>query len=108
MAKLPNCAYAPPAYDGPSKGEVIKLRSEFLTPALVTYYRDPIMLVDGHMQYLFDETGKRYLDGFAGIVSVSAGHCHPRIMQAVNTQTHACNTPLLFTCIQTSQSLRRN
>ena len=86
MAKLPNCAYAPPAYDGPSKGEVIKLRSEFLTPALVTYYRDPIMLVDGHMQYLFDETGKRYLDGFAGIVSVSAGHCHPRIMQAVNTQ----------------------
>ena len=86
MAKLPNCAYAPPVYDGPSKGEVIKLRSEFLTPALVTYYRDPIMLVDGHMQYLFDETGKRYLDGFAGIVSVSAGHCHPRIMQAVNMQ----------------------
>jgi len=86
MAKLPNCAYAPPAYDGPSKDEVIKLRSEFLTPALVTYYRNPIMLVDGHMQYLFDETGKRYLDGFAGIVSVSAGHCHPRIMQAVNTQ----------------------
>jgi alanine-glyoxylate transaminase/(R)-3-amino-2-methylpropionate-pyruvate transaminase len=86
MAELPTCAYAPPPYDGPSKDEVVKLRSEFLTPALVTYYRDPIMLVDGHMQYLFDETGKRYLDGFAGIVSVSVGHCHPRVMEAVNAQ----------------------
>ena len=44
----------------------------------MTYYKNPIMIVDGHMQYLFDETGKRYLDGFAGIVSVSVGHCHPR------------------------------
>jgi alanine-glyoxylate transaminase/(R)-3-amino-2-methylpropionate-pyruvate transaminase len=86
MAELPTCAYAPPPYDGPSKDEVVKLRSEFLTPALVTYYRNPIMLVDGHMQYLFDETGKRYLDGFAGIVSVSVGHCHPRVMEAVNAQ----------------------
>jgi len=86
MANLPTCAFAPPVYDGPSKDEVIKLRSEFLTPALVTYYRDPIMIVDGHMQYLFDETGKRYLDAFAGIVSVSVGHCHPRVMEAVNEQ----------------------
>jgi alanine-glyoxylate transaminase/(R)-3-amino-2-methylpropionate-pyruvate transaminase len=76
----------PPKYEGPSKEEVVKLRGEFVTPALVTYYKDPIMIVDGHMQYLFDETGRRYLDGFAGIVSVSAGHCHPRVMEAVNEQ----------------------
>ncbi|MFT4592748.1 MAG: alanine-glyoxylate transaminase/(R)-3-amino-2-methylpropionate-pyruvate transaminase [Phycisphaerales bacterium] len=86
MSKLPKCEYTPEPYDGPSKEEVSKLRSEFLTPALVTYYKNPIMIVDGHMQYLFDETGKRYLDGFAGIVSVSAGHCHPRVMEAVNKQ----------------------
>ena len=86
MPNLPNCDYAPPSYDGPSKAEVIKLRGEFLTPALITYYKDPVMFVDGHMQYLFDETGKRYLDGFAGIVSVSVGHCHPRIVRAVQEQ----------------------
>lgn len=86
MSTLPPCEYTPEKYDGPSKEEVIKLRGEFLTPALVTYYKNPIMIVEGHMQYLFDETGKRYLDGFAGIVSVSAGHCHPRVMEAVNTQ----------------------
>lgn len=44
------------------------------------------MIVDGHMQYLFDETGRRYLDLFAGIVSVSCGHCHPKIAQKVQDQ----------------------
>lgn len=86
MSKLPECDYTPPAYEGPSIEEVKKLRKEFLTPALVTYYKNPIMIVDGHMQYVFDETGKRYLDGLAGIVSVSAGHCHPTVMEAVNKQ----------------------
>lgn len=31
----------------------------------------------GHMQWLFDHTSRRYLDLFAGIVTVSVGHCHP-------------------------------
>ncbi len=83
---MPDCEYTPTAYDGPSKESVTASRSQYLTPSLVTYYRDPLMLVDGHMQYLFDETGKRYLDGLAGIVSVSVGHCHPRVMDAVNKQ----------------------
>ena len=29
------------------------------------------------MQWLWDNEGKRYLDLFAGIVTVSVGHCHP-------------------------------
>lgn len=39
------------------------------------------------MQYLFDESGKRYLDAFAGIVTVSCGHCHPDVVNAVVEQT---------------------
>lgn len=38
------------------------------------------------MQYLFDESGRRYLDAFAGIVTVSCGHCHPDILNAVIEQ----------------------
>ena len=38
------------------------------------------------MQYLWDETGKRYLDAFAGIVTVSVGHCHPKIVEKVREQ----------------------
>ena len=62
------------------------MRREFLTPALVTYYQEPIMIVEGHMQWLFDETGRRYLDGIAGIVTVSVGHCHPKVVDAVREQ----------------------
>lgn len=39
------------------------------------------------MQYLFDENGKRYLDAFAGIVTVSCGHCHPDILNAITEQS---------------------
>jgi len=39
------------------------------------------------MQYLYDEAGRRYLDAFAGIVTVSAGHCHPDILNAIFEQS---------------------
>ncbi len=35
------------------------------------------MVVEGRCRYLWDENGKRYLDGLGGIVTVSVGHCHP-------------------------------
>ncbi|KAI3704309.1 hypothetical protein L1987_74525 [Smallanthus sonchifolius] len=43
-------------------------------------------IVEGKMQYLFDENGRRYLDAFAGIVTVSCGHCHPEILSAIEEQ----------------------
>ena len=45
-------------------------------------------IVEGKMQYLFDESGRRYLDAFAGIVTVSVGHCHPAVVDAVVKQTN--------------------
>lgn len=83
---MPPCSHKPRSYHGPSKQEVLDLRREFLTPALITYYKDPLMIVEGHMQWLFDETGRRYLDAFAGIVTVSVGHCHPKVIEAVREQ----------------------
>jgi alanine-glyoxylate transaminase/(R)-3-amino-2-methylpropionate-pyruvate transaminase len=44
------------------------------------------MIVDGHMQYLFDEKGKRYLDLLAGIVTISVGHCHPKVIEKTKRQ----------------------
>lgn len=35
---------------------------------------------------MFDESGKRYLDAFAGIVTVSCGHCHPDVLEAITEQ----------------------
>src|SRR6266436_1599868 len=83
---LPLSAHQPAPYTGPSRDEVLALRREYLSPGLITYYREPLLIVEGHMQYLWDETGKQYLDGFAGIVSVSVGHCHPKIVEKVREQ----------------------
>lgn len=85
--QMPATDHKPKPYTGPSRDEVLALRRQFVNPAVFTIYRDPIMIVEGHMQWLYDETGKRYLDMFAGIVTVSCGHCHPRVNAAIKEQT---------------------
>ncbi len=83
---LPKFDYQPKPYTGPSADEVLKLRREFLNPGLFLYYKKPMMLVEGKGQYLFDEKGRRYLDGLGGIVTVSVGHCHPHVVEAARKQ----------------------
>ncbi|MBI3877792.1 MAG: aminotransferase class III-fold pyridoxal phosphate-dependent enzyme [Verrucomicrobia bacterium] len=83
---LPPCDYKPRPYTGPSAEEVFALRKQFLSPAIFHYYKKPLMIVEGKGQWLFDEKGRRYLDGFGGIVTVSVGHCHPDVIAAVNAQ----------------------
>ncbi|MDB6021168.1 MAG: aminotransferase class-III [Pedosphaera sp.] len=83
---LPPFPHQPQPYTGPSAEEVLRLRKEFLSPALFLYYKKPIMFVEGKGQYLYDERGRRYLDGLGGIVTVSVGHCHPHVIEAVRKQ----------------------
>jgi alanine-glyoxylate transaminase/(R)-3-amino-2-methylpropionate-pyruvate transaminase len=83
---LPPFDHAPRPYSGPSAEEVLALRKEFLSPAIFHFYKRPIMIVEGRGQWLFDEKGRRYLDGIGGIVTVSCGHCHPHIVAAANRQ----------------------
>jgi alanine-glyoxylate transaminase/(R)-3-amino-2-methylpropionate-pyruvate transaminase len=83
---LPPFPHTPAPYAGPSLDEVLAMRREFLNPGIFLYYKKPIMLVEGRMQYVWDETGKRYLDGLGGIVTVSVGHCHPKVVAAANRQ----------------------
>ncbi len=85
--QLPPCDYQPMPYSGPSISEVEQTRMAYLNPALFTIYPDPFMVVEGKGQYLFDETGRRYLDLFAGIVTVSCGHCHPKVLKAIQEQS---------------------
>src|SRR5262249_39931695 len=86
VLELPGCNHISEPYDGPSRDEVLALRRQYLTPGLITYYREPLLIVEGKMQYVWDETGKRYLDAFAGIVTVSVGHCHPYVVEKVREQ----------------------
>ena len=84
---LPACSHQPKPYTGPSATEVLATRRQFLNPAIFHYYKQPIMIVEGAMQYVWDEKGKRYLDGLGGIVTVSVGHCHPHVISAGNKQS---------------------
>ncbi|MHB1327738.1 MAG: aspartate aminotransferase family protein [Gemmatimonadales bacterium] len=83
---LPPTSHRPRPYEGPSRAEVLAMRKQYLHPSLLNLYREPLMIVEGHMQYVWDETGKRYLDFFAGIVTVSCGHCHPKITARIKDQ----------------------
>jgi alanine-glyoxylate transaminase/(R)-3-amino-2-methylpropionate-pyruvate transaminase len=83
---LPPTSHKPQKYAGPSADEVLALRKQFMNPGIFLYYKKPIMLVEGSMQYVWDDTGKRYLDGIGGIVTISVGHCHPHVVAAARKQ----------------------
>ena len=83
---LPPTDHQPAPYTGPSADAVLALRRHYLNPGIFLYYKEPIMIVEGKMQYVWDDTGKRYLDGLGGIVTVSVGHCHPHVVAAANRQ----------------------
>src|SRR3989442_15282585 len=84
---LPPADHTPQKYSSPSAAEVLAQRKQFLNPGIFLYYKNPLMLVEGKMQYVWDDTGRRYLDGLGGIVTVSVGHCHPHVIAAGNKQS---------------------
>src|SRR5438093_9346595 len=84
--QLPPCDHGPRPHTGLSRDEVLAMRRQFTNPAIFTLYKEPLMIVEGYMQYLYDETGRRYLDMLAGIVTVSCGHCHPKITAKIKEQ----------------------
>lgn len=84
---IPPFNYSPPPYTGPTAEEIFRKRKEFLSPSMFYFYKKPLNVVHGKMQYLFDENGRRFLDGFGGIATVNCGHCHPDVVQAIINQT---------------------
>jgi len=53
---------------------------------LPTYGRFPITLVRGEGTRVWDDGGKSYLDFCTGIAVCSIGHCHPRLVEAIQEQ----------------------
>lgn len=64
-------------WQGISYDKAMNIRGKNFSDCINLYYKEPIMITQGYMQYVWDQTGKRYLDMFGGIVTVSVGHCHP-------------------------------
>ena len=70
--------------------EILDLRSKHLGPSLSIAYDEPLHIVRGAGQYLFDAKGNRYLDCVNNIQHV--GHCHPKVIEAAQKQYEKLNT----------------
>ncbi|XP_011565136.3 alanine--glyoxylate aminotransferase 2, mitochondrial [Plutella xylostella] len=88
VSKLPDCSFTPNKYSGPSFKDTDQIKSNHIAPAVYNIYKKPILLHQGHMQWLYDANGQRFLDLFGGIVTVSVGHCHPKVVSALNEQSN--------------------
>jgi len=70
----------------------VEKHREFLFPAVAMYYKEPIAIVRGEGEKVWDDKGNEYLDCFGGVLTVSLGHVEPRVNKAwidqVNTIAH--------------------
>jgi len=66
--------------------EVVRKHKEYLWPAVTNYYQQPLVADRASMQYVWDLEGRRYLDFFGGILSISVGHCHPKVTAKIKAQ----------------------
>lgn len=57
---------------------------------LKTYAKYPLAVERAQGVYVFDPAGRRYLDFYGGHAVVSTGHCHPRVVAAVQEQAAKC------------------
>jgi len=53
---------------------------------MATYRRLPVTFTHGEGAWLWDETGKRYLDALSGIAVCGLGHAHPAVRDALCEQ----------------------
>jgi 4-aminobutyrate aminotransferase-like enzyme/Ser/Thr protein kinase RdoA (MazF antagonist) len=90
----PNLLLGIPAERFPAKepdpSETLAARKALMGRNLSLSYRRPLKIVRGRMQYLYDDTGRAYLDIYNNVPLV--GHSHPRVVRAVQEQLAVLNT----------------
>jgi 4-aminobutyrate aminotransferase-like enzyme/Ser/Thr protein kinase RdoA (MazF antagonist) len=70
--------------------ETLAARKSLLGENLRVSYQRPLKIVRGWMQYLYDDTGRAYLDVYNNVPLV--GHGHPRVVHAAQEQLALLNT----------------
>ena len=70
--------------------ETLAARRSLLGKNLSVSYQQPLKIVRGWMQYLYDQTGRAFLDVYNNVPLV--GHSHPRVVRAAQEQLALLNT----------------
>jgi 4-aminobutyrate aminotransferase-like enzyme/Ser/Thr protein kinase RdoA (MazF antagonist) len=90
----PNLLLGIPADRFPAKEpdfeETLAARRSLLGKNLSLSYQRPLKIVRGWMQYLYDHTGRAYLDAYNNVPLV--GHSHPHVVRAAQEQLALLNT----------------
>jgi 4-aminobutyrate aminotransferase-like enzyme/Ser/Thr protein kinase RdoA (MazF antagonist) len=73
-----------------SPAEILELRQAHIASSLSIAYQKPLKIVRGFRQYLYDDTGRRFLDAVNNVPQV--GHSHPRVVEAAARQMAVLNT----------------
>lgn len=84
--RMPPCDFTPERYQSLAYDRVLEIHKQHLSPMLTSYFSEPLLLHQGHLEWLFDYEGNRYLDFFSGIVTVGVGHCHPKVNAVAQKQ----------------------
>jgi 4-aminobutyrate aminotransferase-like enzyme/Ser/Thr protein kinase RdoA (MazF antagonist) len=74
----------------PAPAETLAARRRLLGRNLSLAYRHPLKIVRGFGAYLYDESGRAYLDAYNNVPLV--GHSHPRVVRAAQEQLALLNT----------------
>jgi 4-aminobutyrate aminotransferase-like enzyme/Ser/Thr protein kinase RdoA (MazF antagonist) len=88
---IPAARFPPPAS---TKAESLAARRSRIGPSVRVSYREPLRIVRGWMQYLYDETGRAYLDAYNNVPLI--GYSHPRVTRAVAEQLALLNTNMRY------------
>lgn len=90
----PNLVARIPAHCFPDNAlkaqQILETRARHVSRSLSISYQEPLHIVRGWMQYLYDENGRPYLDAVNNVSHV--GHCHPRVVKAAQEQMALLNT----------------
>ncbi len=80
-SKLPKIKMALP---GPKAKQVIEYDAKYISPSLSRSY--PLVAERGSGAIVEDPDGNAFLDFAAGIAVCSTGHCHPKVVAAIQKQ----------------------
>ncbi len=73
-----------------SDEDLFRYRKAKIGDSLSLSYKVPLNIVQGFMQYLYNKTGRKFLDAVNNVPHV--GHSHPRVVEALYRQAAILNT----------------
>jgi 4-aminobutyrate aminotransferase-like enzyme len=79
-------AHVDPKPEIRSSADVIRKHKEYIWPSVTNYYQQPLVTDRGSMQHVWDLDGRKYLDFFGGILTVSVGHANPKVTGPIKAQ----------------------